>query len=882
MSISFVSATLKPEATVAGYHPTLYSNTIRPLNDGGSMLSFYLLTAPFLNIVQAGGTSALAGDYAIYVGSDSGQTAKSIYIYGGTGNATKPQGNVILANSGTSARGKVGIGTGSPTEMLEVNGNVKATAFIGDGSQLTGISTGGSSQWSSQTGGIAYGDTTTTAGSEPVYVHAGGAQLIVSNGYYDGAAGVWKRFKPGYASGILYSDSGLSLIGAEYNDTANSNIAWNTAAVVSPDGKLGVGTQYPSEKLSVVGTAKFDNKIKAQGGIHVGQVTEAAEQGDLSFSDAALKYYDGTNWKALGDAFWIGCPLGICYKGTTSAPATTTVWPVANTAYVFAGTSGTSQSTQYLAVQDNNNYITTIDSQQSTGIYQFNNINLPLGANVDSVTVSAYCKLEASTQYAGDVALALYDGSTIKYSSTHDVTSTNSNWFTFTKTQNPWTGQSWTASEVSSLKAGVIGTGGTTAFCDEPLASLIGTSLVLMSDGTHKQIKDVVIGDEIKSYDLQSNQFVTTKVKRTFVEHKSVLTINKKLTLSPDHKVYTQNKGYSLAGDLEIGDLLVREDGTLEEITSISDTTQENETVYDVLLESPNNFFAEGYLVHNVGPSCTYTYQDLQCSRIKVSVAYSDSEYKAILTQSGDLKIQRNINAGNFTSDTGVTAQTIKSNYANISQIDSDIVDVTTVNAQTVQTGQLDVVSVNHVSGQKFCSVVASGNWRDTVPLPYNAQWTACRDLMNLHGGTYYNLECQSSSGTFSKSADFTSAPTSYPSPDCGWADGEALINAQHTTNQCTSAGGTLFTVGTSGKACKFSGSSCPSGWSYLPSWSATTSTTSPSGTSTCDENGVCCNAQCTTGGHTFDNHWIEGCSYGPSYGTCSYIEATKYQVGCY
>jgi hypothetical protein len=65
-------------------------------------------------------------------------------------------GNADLANDANSlakasggamaaSSGNIGIGlSGAPTQKVEVNGNVKATAFIGDGSQLTGISAGAS------------------------------------------------------------------------------------------------------------------------------------------------------------------------------------------------------------------------------------------------------------------------------------------------------------------------------------------------------------------------------------------------------------------------------------------------------------------------------------------------------------------------------------------------------------------------------------------------------------------------------------------------------------------------------------------------------------------------------------------------------------------
>jgi hypothetical protein len=95
--------------------------------------------------MSADGTKQMALGGVVYVSMDSGNTwiarpSGSLYSVAMSADGAKQTmvgpGNQI----GVSSPGRVGIGTASPTEQLDVRGTVKATAFAGNGSSLTDLS----------------------------------------------------------------------------------------------------------------------------------------------------------------------------------------------------------------------------------------------------------------------------------------------------------------------------------------------------------------------------------------------------------------------------------------------------------------------------------------------------------------------------------------------------------------------------------------------------------------------------------------------------------------------------------------------------------------------------------------------------------------------
>jgi hypothetical protein len=105
------------------------------------------------------------------------------------------------------------------------------------------------------------------------------------------------------------------------------------------------------------------------------------------------------------------------------------------------------------------------------------------------------------------------------------------------------------------------------------------------------------------------------------------------------------------------------------------------------------------------------------------------------------------------------------------------------------------------------------------------------------------------------------------------------LVNFVHTDTQCVDAGGQVVTLNSMLAFCKFSGTTCPGGWTQYDKWTATTKTI--------------CNATVSRGGGVNNSAWNtclnkfqEKCGWGPSnesgghaFKNSDEIEEKKYQT---
>lgn len=127
-----------------------------------------------------------------------------------------------------------------------------------------------------------------------------------------------------------------------------------------------------------------------------------------------------------------------------------------------------------------------------------------------------------------------------------------------------------------------------------------------------KELVDKVNNNEIinvLSYDINNDKIEYQQVTDGMLTRKNANIIEietedgNKIKLTPDHKVYTENRGYINAGELTSDDILLNsillstaEQKKIKQINIVS-----NEDVYDITVEKNHNFFANNILVHNCG-----------------------------------------------------------------------------------------------------------------------------------------------------------------------------------------------------------------------------------------------------------------------------------------
>ena len=112
-----------------------------------------------------------------------------------------------------SGIGNVGINVTNPTEKLDVNGTVKATSFIGDGSGLTGIS----NLWSSNGNKIYYNTDNIGIGTD-----SPDAKLDVEAGVLGPTAG-------NTTTAAIFRAGRQNLIFQDTRTATQSNSDWNNA-----------------------------------------------------------------------------------------------------------------------------------------------------------------------------------------------------------------------------------------------------------------------------------------------------------------------------------------------------------------------------------------------------------------------------------------------------------------------------------------------------------------------------------------------------------------------------------------------------------------------------------------------------------------------------
>ncbi|MCZ8276313.1 MAG: hypothetical protein O9314_21940 [Microcystis sp. LE19-4.1E] len=221
-------------------------------------IRFVTKNAPFLFYSDGG-----AGTTPMFIIEPSGNVKATSFLGDGstlTGvvrTAGDTMTGALTIQNNLTVTGKVGIATtATPSERLEVNGNIKATSFLGDGSNLTGVvknlDLAVKKAGDIMTGALTIQNNLTVTGSVSFGSQVRQMLNLWSTGYGIGVQNLTQYFR---------SDANFAWYkGGSHNDE-ELNPGGGAVQMVIKDGNVGIGTTNPGTKLEINGDLKVTGTI---------------------------------------------------------------------------------------------------------------------------------------------------------------------------------------------------------------------------------------------------------------------------------------------------------------------------------------------------------------------------------------------------------------------------------------------------------------------------------------------------------------------------------------------------------------------------------------------------------------------------------------------